>query len=331
MKRVLCVLALVAVATALNYKAPAVTQDLIDDVNNDPLGTWRAGWNNKFDSATLGDALQLCGTILETKPAMNVIDEVRDVPEEFDSRTNWPKCKDVIGHIRDQSVCGSCWAFGAAEAFTDRVCIATNGTNQNQYSATDVLSCCGLSCGFGCNGGYLSGAWGYIQSKGLVTGGEFGDKDCYPYVFEKCDHHVDGEYGPCGPTQPTPKCPNACQAGYEKPWAQDKMFAASHASISSKVEAIQTEIMTRGPIECAFTVYNDFLTYKSGVYQHVTGSSLGGHAIKVLGWGVENGTPYWLAANSWNEGWGDQGYFKILRGKNHCSIESQCHVGPVKL
>lgn len=45
----------------------------------------------------------------------------------------------------------------------------------------------------------------------------------------------------------------------------------------------------------------------SGVYQHVTGSELGGHAVKVLGWGEENGTPYWLVANSWNSDWGDNG------------------------
>lgn len=44
-----------------------------------------------------------------------------------------------------------------------------------------------------------------------------------------------------------------------------------------------------------------------GVYQHVTGQMLGGHAIKILGWGKENDTPYWLVANSWNTDWGDNG------------------------
>lgn len=34
---------------------------------------------------------------------------------------------------------------------------------------------------------------------------------------------------------------------------------------------------------------------------------LGGHAIRILGWGVDNGTPYWIIANSWNPDWGNEG------------------------
>lgn len=48
---------------------------------------------------------------------------------------------------------------------------------------------------------------------------------------------------------------------------------------------------------------------------HTTGDALGGHAVKLIGWGTENGTPYWLVMNSWNETWGDKGMFKILRGQ----------------
>lgn len=65
----------------------------------------------------------------------------------------------------------------------------------------------------------------------------------------------------------------------------------------------------------------------SGVYQHVHGKVLGGHAIRILGWGTENGTPYWLIANSWNTDWGNNGFFKILRGDDHCGIESQISAG----
>lgn len=31
---------------------------------------------------------------------------------------------------------------------------------------------------------------------------------------------------------------------------------------------------------------------------HETGSFLGGHAVKIVGYGVENGVKYWLVANS---------------------------------
>ena len=68
-------------------------------------------------------------------------------------------------------------------------------------------------------------------------------------------------------------------------------------------------------------------SFALGVYQHVTGEELGGHAIKILGWGVEDGVKYWLVANSWNSDWGDKGFFKILRGSDHCGIESEVVAG----
>lgn len=53
--------------------------------------------------------------------APKYFDSVRsDLPEEFDARANWPECP-TIQEIRDQGSCGSCWAFGAVEAMSDRV------------------------------------------------------------------------------------------------------------------------------------------------------------------------------------------------------------------
>jgi len=88
-----------------------------------------------------------------------------------------------------------------------------------------------------------------------------------------------------------------------------------------------TEIFQNGPVETAFTVYSDFVTYKSGVYRHTTGSPLGGHAVRIVGWGVLNGEKYWKIANSWNPTWGDNGYFLILRGTNECGIEDEVSAG----
>ena len=82
------------------------------------------------------------------------------------------------------------------------------------------------------------------------------------------------------------------------------------------------EIMTHGPVECALDVYSDFEHYRSGIYRHVTGEALGGHAVKMIGWGVENGVKYWTISNSWNEDWGELGTFRIVKGENHLGIES---------
>jgi cathepsin B len=43
----------------------------------------------------------------------------------------------------------------------------------------------------------------------------------------------------------------------------------------------------------------------------VSSAALGGHAVKVIGWGVEDGTPYWEIVNSWNEGWGEAGHVRV--------------------
>ena len=87
---------------------------------------------------------------------------------------------------------------------------------------------------------------------------------------------------------------------------------------------MREEIKARGPIEASMLLYQDFHYYRSGVYRHIVSrKSAFGHAIKIIGWGVEKGIPYWLCVNSWGPKWGDDGFFKILRGRNECDIESR--------
>jgi len=85
-------------------------------------------------------------------------------------------------------------------------------------------------------------------------------------------------------------------------------------------DQIKTEIQAHGPVETSFEVYQDFFSYKSGVYDPVSEDYVGNHAVKILGWGVENGTDYYLCANSWNASWGDSGFFKIKQGV--CSVDT---------
>ena len=114
---------------------------------------------------------------------------------------------------------------------------------------------------------------------------------------------------------------------YNKDFKDDLNFAKSAYNVRSSEKAIMEEIMTNGPVEAGFTVYSDFPNYKSGVYQHTGGSILGGHAVRIIGWGVEDGVKYWLVANSWNNYWGDKGTFKIRKGVDECGIEDQISAG----
>ncbi|XP_054155193.1 cathepsin B-like cysteine proteinase [Oppia nitens] len=254
-----------------------------------------------------------------------------DIPKSFDSRHQWPECQS-IKEIRDQGNCGSCWAFAVVEAISDRICIASKSKQQVEISAENLVACC-TSCGDGCHGGFEDAAWQYYVKHGLVTGGLYNShKGCQPYSLAACEHHTTGHYPPCGKTMdPTPKCHQKCATGYNVSYTHDLHFGSKAYDVDSDVEAIQTEIMTNGPVSAGFSVYEDFLTYKSGVYHHVTGSGVGGHAVKVIGWGVENGVDYWLVANSWNEDWGDKGLFKIKRGTNECNFESGISAGLPKL
>jgi len=315
--RTILLFACVAIAASVPLfdDAPVMTEDLINQINSRNDVSWVAGWNSRFEGMTVHEAKRLMGVPSDSKaylPPAKDIKPAKAIPDSFDARTAWPKCSS-IGHIRDQGPCGSCWAFGAVEAMSDRICISSGQTNQLELSAQDMVSCCD-SCGDGCEGGYPSAAWDFWDQTGLVS------ETAYPYAFPSCEHHINGSKPPCGSVQPTPSCDQQAISG-------PKNQGQSSYSVPSNVEKIQTEIMTNGPVEVAFSVYADFLTYKSGVYHHTTGSMLGGHAVKMLGWGVDAGTPYWLVANSWNPDWGNQGYFLIRRGHDECGIESEVVAG----
>jgi cathepsin B len=307
----------------LDLSQAAVTSELVEAINALPGNTWTASTDQPsfIKDATIGQMKGMMGVKLggPQLPEKTVFENV-NAPEIFDSRTNWPNCP-TMKVIRDQSACGTCWAFGAAEAISDRYCAAGLSANLSVSSA-DIGFCCGFSCGDGCDGGYPSGAWNYWVKQGVV------DEGCYPYPFPSCDHHVPDSKNPCPKDEyPTPNCPKRCSNGQD--WAKSKHFGDKAYSVRGEAN-IMNEIASHGPVETAFSVYQDFLTYKTGVYKKTSNVFLGGHAVKFVGWGVENNVKYWLVANSWNPNWGDGGYFKILRGTNECGIESTVNAGMPK-
>eukprot|EP00756_Hemistasia_phaeocysticola_P038221 Hpha_TRINITY_DN16745_c1_g1::TRINITY_DN16745_c1_g1_i1::g.77595::m.77595/K01363/CTSB; cathepsin B len=323
-------------------RAPALKDELIAQVNADATSTWKAGRNKRFEGKTLAEAKVLMGTLQapSTEWLPHRVLEAVQLPEEFDWRTDAraQKCPS-LKEVRDQANCGSCWAFGSTEAMTDRICLASNGTKQVHLSAQDMTSCNKLG-NMGCSGGVPSSAYTYWKSNGVVSGGNYGDKSgCWSYQLAPCAHHTNSSsYPDCQGDASAPSCAKKCTDNTKLTWSGDKHHGAGGYSVCGQgsngacADAMAQEIFQNGPITAQFFVHQSFTSYTSGVYQKKSLSDpmLGGHAIKIIGFGNENGVPYWLVANSWNKDWGMGGFFKIKRGSNECQIENALiNGGPV--
>lgn len=207
---------------------------------------------------------------------------VQDIPESFDSRERWPRCKNPI---RNQLHCGSCWAFAAAETLTDNLCVL--GSASPALSPQALVSC--DSKDHGCHGGNLLNVWDFIDQEGLVSDA------CMPYTSGN---------GKSNGTCTLPGCTTGGDSTKYK-------CPEKHRMLSSDQD-IQAAVMTVGAVEVGFTVMEDFMNYKNGIYKYSKGQPLGGHAVKIVGWGKHFSQFYWIVQNSWGPSWGEEGYFRIV-------------------
>jgi cathepsin B len=297
-------LLLVLVFCYVAYSRLLVQNDYIINKVNSANAGWVAGYNEVFKGKTLREVQHMLGTFLvvpetDRLPLTTYGIGEKDLPVNFDSEKQWPQCTHPI---RNQLRCGSCWAFSAAEALTDRFCIATKGAINVILSPQDMVSC--DRSNYGCQGGYLTNTWRYLENTGVVS------DQCLPYKSGGGS---------------VPPCPNKCDSP-SLPWKKYRAKSGTMKHFGS-VASAQQDIMSKGPIQAGFSVYQDFFSYKSGVYHHVSGGLAGGHAVKVNGWGVTaQGQAYWIVANSWGNAWGMNGYFWIRRGNNECNFDRQLYV-----
>ena len=299
MKIPIFALALLLAASYAQEKM-AVTKEMTEELKR--TVTWKVaeyednifkGWTQEEMATFLGHNMP--GPIStdadesEQEPGQELKSKL-ELPAQFDGREKWPKC---IHGIRTQGRCGSCWAHGGTEAISDRFCI--NGHDVD-LSPQDLVSCDKNESA--CGGGYMVGAYNYIEETGAVT------EECFPYVSGN------GNVPPC----PAPKCPTG------KQWVKYKCKPGSVVTIRDDVEKMKVPIYTDGPVTTWHEYCEDFAYYKGGVYYYQAGRCYTGHIMKVLGWGVQDGLDYWLIANSFGTGWGEKGFVKFKM--HNCGIDS---------
>jgi len=165
-----------------------------------------------------------------------------------------------------------------------------------------------LSCDsgeYGCGGGYTDSSWSFLETNGDVS------DSCLPYSS--------GNSGSVPACSTFSKCADGSAIRHYYAKVNSSKFFSTAATI-------QKEIMTNGPVEAGMDVYSDFMSYSSGIYAPTANATfLGGHTVKVVGWGNSNGINYWICASSWGTTWGMSGYFNIQFGS--CGVDNGCIAG----
>lgn len=245
-----------------------------------------------------------------------------DVPSSYDWRN-----VDGVNYCtmsRNQHIpqyCGSCWAHGAVSALGDRLKIArkAKGIDIN-LAVQHILNCFDVGS---CHGGSVDGPYQKLAEMSKTgTGIAYETNNPYMACSSESDEgfckHADWTCNEmnvartCSTFSPEGKC-----VGLSR---YPNLTISEYGSISG-ADAMAKEIMTRGPISCGIDAA-PILNYTGGI------ASMAGdfidHVISVVGWGEENGTPYWIVRNSWGEFWGEMGYIRVAKGNNALHLEEQC-------
>uniref|UniRef100_A0A8B9FT35 Pro-cathepsin H n=3 Tax=Psittaciformes TaxID=9223 RepID=A0A8B9FT35_9PSIT len=212
---------------------------------------------------------------------------------------DWRKKGNFVTPVKNQGPCGSCWTFSTTGCLESAIAIATG--KLLSLAEQQLVDCAQAFNNHGCSGGLPSQAFEYIlYNKGLMG------EDTYPYRAEN----------------------GTCKFQPEKAIA----FVKDVINITQYDEDGMVEAVGKhNPVSFAFEVTSNFMHYRKGVYsnprcEHTPDKV--NHAVLAVGYGEENGTPYWIVKNSWGPLWGMEGYFLIERGKNMCGLAA-CASYPV--
>ncbi|NIM47594.1 MAG: DUF333 domain-containing protein, partial [Candidatus Aenigmarchaeota archaeon] len=211
----------------------------------------------------------------------NIPQKTKSLLKSYPSSLDW-RNKDGqnwITSIKDQGGCGACWAFSTTGVVESKININLNDPNFDKDLSEQYLVSCD-SANDGCSGGQESLALDYYKNYGVP------DEGCFPY------------------TATNNTCSNRCSD-----WADRLVKIKNYAKISETVAAIKQMMFEYGPITAYMDIYSDFLTYTGGIYYHTTLEYVGLHSVVLVGY--NDAEQYWIGKNSWGNGWGEGGYFRV--------------------
>jgi len=223
-----------------------------------------------------------------------------EVPiDQLPASINWT-ANGAVNPPKDQGVCGSCWTFGTTGSVEGAWAIKT-GTLLS-LAEQQIVDCAWYNWGgtggnLGCDGGYAAPAMQWIINNGGIA-----TELSYPYLME--DHWCNA----------SDKSSGVVLTGY--------------VNVTEGSESALQSAVALGPVAVAIDAsHPSFRFYSSGVYyEPLCQNAIPDldHEVLAVGYGIYNGSDYWLVKNSWSTHWGNYGYVMMSRNRgNNCGIATQ--------
>jgi len=212
--------------------------------------------------------------------------------DDVASSVDWVE-KGAVTPVKNQKQCGSCWAFSTTGSLEGAYQIKTG--KLVSFSEEDLVQCDRVN-DQGCQGGLMDNAFKWIKSNGICTEAD------YPYTSGN------GKTGSCKKT-----CsPVATLTGHTDVPVKDEVALKSAVANQPVSVAIEAD-------KSAFQLYN------GGVIDSAKCGHNLDHGVLIVGYGTDSdsGKDYWKVKNSWGPTWGEEGYVRMVRGKNMCGIAQQ--------
>ncbi|CAF0889933.1 unnamed protein product [Adineta steineri] len=155
-----------------------------------------------------------------------------------------------------------------------------------------------------------------IKTGELIAGSIPQVYDCCPQPIDAFDC-IKNMSGICR-KEDYPKALGRCQPDICKPFTSfDTIKRMAKPDENEMLEWIQESTLW-AEMSVAGKGFN---TYTGGIYDEPSCSDLSiDDVVQIIGYGSEEGKPYWLCKLHWGTDWGEKGYFRIARGKNMCKI-----------
>lgn len=314
------------------------TKEGVRRSSNDISGQIKPVIQKSFSTYLVDDARvkQIAKTLKTAIYTTNITKEL-EVPINFDGRIVW---KPYLSTIKNQGRCGACYMFSAVSTLEDRFAILTNNLSKPELNALEASLCMvqlieskndenwnnqwlkmnktNEYMDLSCEGNSLYNAGRYIYLRGCVENSCISQEQilqikkeilptCVDLKGTELDHCFDN------------KIPNRI-------WNAIEYYKIGNPenSLDELEKLIMQEILRYGPISCGFSMLEDFLKQYEGLGIYIPDANskrIGGHSVRIVGWGTENNIPYWLIGNSWGVNWGDKGYCKIIRKSPLLNLE----------